>query len=508
MATSVLITTEGTYPYFKGGVSVWCDHLIRNLPYVDFHVFAIVPSPKQPLSFRLAPNVRSCRPFPLWGTELPGLQEAEFAQTYARRLRTTPGVLEDHFVQPFQAVVKCILDPDSPPVPLAHALLELQQFFEDFDYAKSMTSREAWSIFLEGCARYLPDQDRPDLQEATTCMRWLLRYLSLLSVPSPKVDIVHASMAGLAGVVGTLSKLRQGSSYILSEHGIYLRELYLSLSRMPYSFRCRQFLHRLNGALVRMNYHYADVITSLGEFNRKWQIRLGAHPDKILFVPNGVDPDVFQPRPQRRSRIVTVLTLARIFPLKGIDTLLRAAAIVRNSVPDVRFLILGEVADRPFFEECQRIVAENHLQSVVEWGETSDPAQAFHEAQVFALPSISEGMPYSVLEAMLSGCPVVATDVGNVADVLSGAGILVRPKDPVDLARGILTLVEGPDAAVRRDKLAARALARARAEFTIEKCVSRFERLYEEFKSGTDSEDFAGKTGPTNHPWDATFQTA
>ena len=97
----------------------------------------------------------------------------------------------------------------------------------------------------------------------------------------------------------------------------------ISLNRMPFSFRCRKFLHGLNGALVRMNYRYADCVTSLGEFNRKWQVRIGADPQKILFVPNGVDADVFQPRPEKRPERVTVVTLARIYPLKGIDTLLR-----------------------------------------------------------------------------------------------------------------------------------------------------------------------------------------
>jgi glycosyltransferase involved in cell wall biosynthesis len=479
VATSVLMTTEGTYPYFKGGVSTWCDQLIRHMPHVDYHVFAVVPSPKQPLSFDLPGNVKSCRPFPLWGTELPGRQEAQFSKTYARRLRTTDELVEERFAKPFAVVVRSLIEPDADPEPLARALLELQDYFELYDYAKTMTSPEAWSIFLTGCASCLARAERPNLEEATTCMRWLLRYLSVLAVSYPETDIVHASMAGLAGVPGTLSKLRYRSAFLLTEHGIYLRELYLSLSRMPYSYRCRRFLHGLNGALVRMNYHYADCVTSLGEFNRRWQIRIGADPEKILFVPNGVDSRIFQPREGKRPAQVTVVTLARIYRLKGIDSLLRAAAIVHKRVPEVKFLILGEVADRRYYESCLRIVAENGLENVVEWGETSTPAEAYNAAHVFVLPSISEGMPYSVLEAMLSGCPVVASDVGNVADVLSGTGVLARPKDPEDLARALLHLLDGPDAESRREHLAKRALARARDEYSLGKCIARFDQLYE-----------------------------
>jgi glycosyltransferase involved in cell wall biosynthesis len=479
MAPSVLITTEGTYPYFKGGVSTWCDQIIRNLPDVDFHLFAVVPSPKQPIAYTLPPNIRSCRPFPLWGTELPGRQEAIFSHTYARRVRTTDQLVEERFSRPFEAVVRSVLEPSAPPEHLAESLLNLQTYFEEFDYASTMKSHEAWEIFLDGCCRYLPRPERPNLEEATTCMRWLLRYLSVLAVTYPQVDVVHASMAGLAGVPGTLSKLRYGSAYLLSEHGIYLRELYLSLSRMPYSYRCRRFLHSLNSALVRMNYRYADCLTSLGEFNRRWQLRLGADAGKILFVPNGVDPRVFQPREGKRPAQLTVVTIARIYPLKGIDSLLRAAAIVHRSLPDVKFRIFGEVADQPYYEGCLKIVAEGGLGRVVEWGETFEPAEVYKAAHVFVLPSVSEGMPYSVIEAMLSGCPVVASDVGNVAEVVAGAGVLVTPKDHEGLAGALLTLLDGPGAAARREHLAARGLARARQEYTIEKCVGRFERLYE-----------------------------
>lgn len=482
MATSVLMTTEGTYPYFKGGVSTWCDQLVRSLPDIAFHIFAVVPSPKQPLSFPLAPNIRSCRPFPLWGTELPGRQEALFSRTFSRRMRTTPEAIEARFVPQFQNVVQALLDPAVASERLAESLLALQDYFDQFDYAKTMASEPAWETFLAGCSRHLPETDRPNLEEATTCMRWVVRYLSVLAVTCPKVDIVHASMAGLCGVPGTLSKLRNGSAYLLTEHGIYLRELYLALSRMPFSYRCRKFLHSLNGALVRMNYHYADCLTSLGEFNRKWQVRIGADPRKILFVPNGVDPELFQPRPERRPERITVVTLARIYRLKGIDTLIKAAAIVHERVPEVRFRILGEVADKPYYDLCRRIAAESGVESVIEWGETATPHQAYNEAHVFVLPSVSEGMPYGVLEAMLSGCPVVATDVGNVADMLNGTGILARPKDPQDLARALLTVLEGPDAAQRRAWLAERARIRGLETYTISKSIGKFRELYEVLK--------------------------
>jgi len=483
VAISVLMTTEGTYPYLPGGVSVWCNQLVQRLKDVQFHVFAIVPSPKHPLRFELPPNVASCTPFPLWGTNLPGVQESRVSTYYRRALRTTGMAIEQHFLSHFVLLVRSILVPNAPPTDLAKAMLALHRYFAEYDYATTMQSEQAWSAFLDGCSQWLPEDGKLNLEEATACMRWLLRYLGILSVPYPAVDVVHSSIAGLAGVPGVLARLERGTPYVLTEHGIYFRELYLSLAQSGFSVNCRRFLLGLNEAIVRMNYHYADLVTTLGDFNRAWQVRLGAHPSKIVTVPNGVDPAKFFPQVERRSPQLTVLTLARVYPLKGIDVLLRAVGLLHDRIPQVKFRILGEVADEAYYQRCKAIVAKNGIESRIEWGETSDPAGALAEAHLFCLPSISEGMPYSVLEAMLSGCPVVATDVGNVASVLSGKGVLARPNDPVDLARALLQVLEGPQAAQLRDRLASEALERARTHFTADVCAGNFRNIYEELTS-------------------------
>ncbi|MBL8217131.1 MAG: GT4 family glycosyltransferase PelF [Bryobacterales bacterium] len=474
------MTTEGTYPYIRGGVSVWCDHLVKRLPDVTYHIFAIVPSPKQPMCFQLPANVASCRPFPLWGTALPGVQEARFSKTYRRILNTTSDVLEREFLPAFAQVLRGLLGTDDSSERLASGLLALHEFFDSHDYAKAMQSPLAWSEFLKQTTAWYPSETPLTMEEATISMRWLARYLAILAVPVQPVDVVHASMAGLAGVPGVLAKLRRGTPFLITEHGIFLRELYLFLSRTDYPLNCRHFLFSLNRAIVRMNYAFADQVTTLGDFNKMWQLRFGAEPRKITTVPNGVDPSVFQPRPELRPARPTVVTLARVFPLKGITVLLRAAAIVRQQMPDVNFRILGEKADEAYFAQCMAIVREHNLENNIEWGETSKPAEELPKAHLFCLPSISEGMPFSILEAMLCGLPVVATDVGNVASVLGDKGILARPNDPEDLARALLELLAGPHAAERRDYLAQTGRERALADYTINTFTGMFRQIYEE----------------------------
>jgi len=475
--TSVLITTEGTYPCYSGGVSVWCDYLMRHLNDVTFHVFAITHAPSLQMKFACPPNVDSCVLHPMWGTEEPGTSESGFAEAHQRKLQTQEAVVASKFVPHFRAALPSLLSPDSKPDVLAAALVGLHQYFRNHDYATSMRSRVAWEAFLDAVAA---SDLKLDLHEATQCMRWMQRYLSLLAVQYPSVDVVHSSMAGLAGIPGVLCKMEQGSSYVLTEHGIHLRELYLALSKCGYSAQSRRFLIRFHHAVTRMNYHFTDVVTTLGEFNRSWQVRFGANPTKIRVVPNGVDPGRFYPRPSPPRKRPTVLTMARIFRLKGIDVLIRAAARVRDQVPEVHFRVLGEVADGDYFQECQKLVEEHRLTGNVSFSVTRDAATAYSESDLLCVPSLSEGLPYVVIEAMLSGCPVVATDVGDVAYLLNDTGLVVTPNDPNELATALLLLLTGPDAENLRASLARSALERACKYFTIAQFSNSFRNIYQE----------------------------
>ena len=475
---SVLITTDGTYPCYGGGVSFWCDQLIRQLSDIKFHVLAITYSPTRPLLFSPPPQVATCQIVPLWGTEEPGCESDLFSETYRRKLRVNNAALRDRFLDPFEAAVRGLLRPGLRPEALASGLLRLHEYFQEHDYAQTMRSTEAWDLFLRLCSEASSPEGKLTLDEATTCMRWLQRYLAILSVSYPRVDITHASMAGLAGIPGVLQRLSEGSRFLLTEHGIYLRELYISVGRMETSPRCKRFLFNLNEAIVRMNYYFADLSSTLCKFNKKWQIRFGGEPENIRIVPNGVDADRFKPgRAPARDR-PTVLTMARIFPLKGIENLILAADLVRRELPQARFRILGAISDAAYYRTCADLVCKLGLAGWIEFGETADAPAAYHEADIYCLPSISEAMPYSVIEAMLSGCPVVATDVGGVAEVLRDTGLLVKPQNPQALAQALLFLLQGEEAAVRRQKLAAKALVRARAHYSLQKCSEGFRELY------------------------------
>lgn len=479
MPQRILLTTEGTYPHQHGGVSVWCDQLVRTLTDREFDVLSIVDSPSRQPVFGFPPNVRNVISFAQWGTEEAGARAAEpFSETYLRKAKANPKQFESVFLPAFDIAIREIFaGADCSPATLGLALSKMRGYFMDHDYHAAFSSHRTWRTFV----RHAHNQPHPlTMLEATSCLRWLVRFLGILTAPLPDdIDAVHSTMAGLAGLPGVLLKIERETPYILSEHGVYLREVYLSLGRSNYSEGCRRFLMGFYHAVAQTNYHYANCITTLGRFNARWQQRFGADPERMVLTPNGVDPARFYPGTARPAR-PTVLTLARIYPLKGIDTLIEAAAIVQKRVPDLCVRVMGEVADQAYFARCEELVRQHNLAACVEFGQTHTPEEEYRKADVYCLPSISEAMPFVIIEAMLSGLPVVATNVGNVADVLEDTGLMTRPNNPAGLAEKLLTLLEGEGAAARRAGLAARGLERASEHYCLERSMAKFEQLYQQ----------------------------
>jgi glycosyltransferase involved in cell wall biosynthesis len=182
--------------------------------------------------------------------------------------------------------------------------------------------------------------------------------------------------------------------------------------------------------------------------------------DRIRVVPNGVAIDDLEHAPSSNAaarRSPTVLTLARLAPQKGLPYLLRAAAML----PGVSFVIAGEGAERASLEREARDLGVSDRVTFV--GFRTDTAALLAEADILVLPSVNEGLPLAVLEAMAAGRPVVATAVGGTPEIVHDreTGLLVPPADPGALARAIGELLADPPLA-RRLAEAGRALVRSR----------------------------------------------
>jgi glycosyltransferase involved in cell wall biosynthesis len=489
---SVLLTTEGTYPFHKGGVSTWCNVLTSQLSEIDFALLAVTMHPYLPLQYELPPNVRVI-PVPLWGTEHPAEfdKTSSFADYLERRWRTLPSSIENRFLKPFERLLRLgIGNGIHLSLPgrdaLADTFVELYEFFGTHDMTRAFFARPSWDLF-DSCVRELHEADgvmqgpvtAADVAEALQLMH---RLLLVLSVRIPVTDVTHSSAAAFCGLPCVVARRSRGTPYLLTEHGIYVREQYLNLRRVVKSPFVRWFMYRLCGAVAAVNYQVADQISPVCGYNTRWETWAGAHPDRIRVIYNGVDPQRFQPAERPAALPPTIVNVGLVYPLKGQLGLIEAAAIVREHVPDVRVLLYGSTSDEDYFRECRARVEALGLERTVTFaGSTTRPWAAYQEATVVAMSSISEAFPYAVIEAMLCGAPIVATDTGGVSEALGDTGIVVPPREPRQMAEGLVDLLRDPE---RCRSLGRRARGRALEYFTQDQFLEAHRSTYERLCCG------------------------
>jgi glycosyltransferase involved in cell wall biosynthesis len=473
----VALINEGTYPYAQGGVSTWCDQLVRGLPDVRWHLVSIVAGDVAPPPPALPSNVDEVAPVPVWGAPRPARYHAERAaarmcrgmlgNTPADRAVFAEGLRELAFaaVPPRRGGSRVAFWPRTAPAVGRHPL-----------YGAPLAD-----ILLDAWAGSpaLPRLTLRDADDAAVLLEHAVRPLAA-RIPDG-VDLCHANANGLAALVALGAKWRDGLPFALTEHGVYLRERYFSTGDLAPGVKAA--LLRFHRALARLAYSEAALVAPVTGFNRRWELRHGADPARVVVVPNGVDPGRFAPI-DTEPDAPTVSWVGRIDPLKDLATLIRAFGYVRAWLPTARLHLAGPVpaGNEAYAAQCHGLAADLQVADAVTFaGPVPCSRDAFAAGHVAALSSVSEGMPYTVIEAMMCGRATVSTDVGGVAEAVGDTGLVVPPRDPEAFATACLALLT--DSARRRD-LAAKARERALAEFTLDRCVGAYRRHYASVATG------------------------
>jgi glycosyltransferase involved in cell wall biosynthesis len=210
---------------------------------------------------------------------------------------------------------------------------------------------------------------------------------------------------------------------------------------------------------------------------------------RILTIPNGVRYE----RPERvmlRDELQVgpgdrlLVSIGNLYPVKGHRYLIDALALLADRYPNLHVAVggRGELADALAARARDHGLASRiHL-----LGLRSDIAAILGAADIFVLPSLSEGLPLALLEAMFAGCPIVASDVGEVRVALEHgkAGVLVAPGDPAALAAALDHLLRYPKQA---SDLGRRAAAHARAKYNVSHMVGGYVEIYQALTAGRSS---------------------
>jgi sugar transferase (PEP-CTERM/EpsH1 system associated) len=204
---------------------------------------------------------------------------------------------------------------------------------------------------------------------------------------------------------------------------------------------------------------------------------------RIRTIRNGVDLARFSGTSRSRARRalglpergVLAATVGRLVPVKDHVTLLEATAALRQEGHEFTLVVAG---DGPLRADLMARALSLGLSGRVRWlGHRSDVESVFAAADLFVLSSKSEGLSNTILEAMASGLPVVATRVGGADEMVvhGQTGLLVPPESPSELARALGALAAGD---ARRAAMGAAGRARVEAEFSLEGMLQQYEALY------------------------------
>ncbi|MGH3321654.1 MAG: GT4 family glycosyltransferase PelF [Streptosporangiaceae bacterium] len=470
----VLLTTEGTYPFFGGGVSTWADALVTGLPQHAFTVAAIVPNPHVRPRYQAPANTRVL-PVPLWGAER--VEEYIDGRSGGAVRSTTRAAIRRGFLPALDELVGELLIARANAETIGRCLGALAAFCVDHDLRTAFRDERVWSVVLGRLSSH-PLYRHAPMDGALDLARSLYRYLMPLALPVAQVDVAHSSAAAFCALPALAAKLRDGVPLVLTEHGVYLRERVLQLLRDRTPTLRKILFSNLYRGVVRAAYDHADIIVPVCSYNTRWEQRLaGQSAGRIRVIHNGVDSKRFSYAPPATAR-PTVAFVGRIDPLKDVLSLITAAEIVRERVPDVLFRLYGADSEEGYGRRCREAVATAGLQGTVRFeGRTADTPAAYRNSDVVALSSISEGFPFTVVEAMMSGRPVVGTAVGGVPEALGDPGLLVPPRDPRALGDALCqVLLRAPS---ERTALGAALRSRATTKFSRDRFLTGYDALYE-----------------------------
>ncbi|MEY2688434.1 MAG: hypothetical protein RL375_2632 [Pseudomonadota bacterium] len=286
--------------------------------------------------------------------------------------------------------------------------------------------------------------------EAAMVARWLRR---------ARLDHLHVHFGNAAAAVGVAVKHLTGCRLSFTIHG-------------PDEF------DDVAGQCLALKMAHADEVICISQFARGQLMRITdpQHWSKFSVCRLGVDPDqfTFVARPARPAR--ELLCVGRLTPAKGQVLLIQACALLAARGHDFRLTVIGEGPDRARIEaEIRRLGLGRRVVLTGALGQEAVRA-AMAEADVFVLPSLAEGIPVVLMEAMSSGLPCVSTPVNGIPELIDNGhtGLLARPGDVDSLTEALARLmVDAP----LRAALAQAALQRVQSLFELDRNVDALAEL-------------------------------
>lgn len=273
-----------------------------------------------------------------------------------------------------------------------------------------------------------------------------------------RFHIVHAS-SSKAGVIGRLAaKIAGVKAVTYTIHGLVLNEPLSTPIKFLY-WTMEWLGSRVSGKMIAVS---EKDRASADQYLLKSKSR-------ITVIPIGVRNSNLKAVPHRG---IVIGTVANFYPTKGYRYYLPSIKLILKKYPKVRFELVGTGGEEKWVrEQVERIKQVKIITDATEGRER------LAKFDIFVLPSVKEGMPYTIVEAMQAGLPVVATKVGGVPEQIEDeqTGLLVPSRDPQALVDAVSRLIDNPKL---REKLGQKAKKTAGDKFSLARMVAATDRFY------------------------------
>lgn len=282
-----------------------------------------------------------------------------------------------------------------------------------------------------------------------------------------KPDIVHLN-SSMAGFLGSLAAVGLKTKVIYTAHGFVFNESLPRFKKMTYIW------------LEKFASKFRDKIITVSDYDYNSALRYKIAPKaKLITIHNGLEQKDFLTKEDALHALrlpsdkFIIGTIANAYPTKGIETLLKAINLLDNQTKqDLIYVLIGDGPEMPKYKAY--ITKHNLTNNIRLLGNMPNASKYLKAFNIFVLPSIKEGFPYAILEAMQAGVPIIASKVGGIPEAIVDAGIQTNPDDPQGLSIAIAKLLNNPDT---QTILAKKSLERAKA-FSLENMLSRTLETY------------------------------
>ncbi|SFU15363.1 GT4 family glycosyltransferase PelF [Arthrobacter sp. ov118] len=503
----VAIVMESTYPYLKGGVSAVVHDIVTHNPDLTYGIIHITwdsDAPHEDL-YGMPGNVLWVRPVYL------NMQEHRhnFSAVSAQDLGMTAEERTALSHRLFDALYA--LSEDGETQALWDLIGEgLNERTRRYPLWALLGSRE----FMEALAQRMPQLDLSLADSFWTLRNFFSLAFATLGESMPRARVYHAHTTGYASLLGAAAARDHGSSFLLTEHNLYVRDtintllsrnMALSVTSDDYrSFDVTPEQRAWMAWWTEMGhfcYPSAKLITYLYPTAITEAARLGTDIDKAVVVPNGMVIEEFEEKYRARQNALQHITqlpsahtwrlvyIARLVPIKGLMDLLSSIHLLgQRGYPNIHLDVLGPTEHDPaYYEACLAKIESLGLHDQVTVHGTVNVRDMLDQFDVLVLPSYNEGQPIVVLEAMAAGIPTVGSDVGGMSQLvaddlytpegrtLGPCGVLTAPGDVHQMAAGIQSVVGNVET---YKEYAANARARVEEFFQMHDVMTSYNEIY------------------------------